>query len=188
MKFTRRLMVLAAAVVIVAAACSTTASPAALTKIRLQLQWFPQAQFAGYFAAVDQGFYKAEGLDVSILPGGVDIVPATVVQGGNAEFGISWVPKMLAPRESGADVQVIAQVFQRSGTLQVAFKAKNITKPEDRKGKKVGDMGLRQRGRAVRGRCRRRASTRPIPRTSRSSRSSSTWPPSAAARSTPPRR
>lgn len=142
MKFTRRLTVLAAAVVIIAAACSTAASPAALTKIRLQLQWFPQAQFAGYFAAVDQGFYKAEGLDVSILPGGVDIVPATVVQGGNAEFGISWVPKMLAARESGADVQVIGQVFQRSGTLQVAFKAKNITKPEDWKGKKVGTWGF----------------------------------------------
>jgi len=44
-----------------------------------------------------------------ILPGGVDIVPATVVAGGNAEFGISWVPKMLASRESGADVQVIGQ-------------------------------------------------------------------------------
>ena len=60
-----------------------------LTKVKLQLQWFPQAQFAGYFAAVDQGYYKDEGLDVTILPGGVDIVPATVVAGGNAEFGIS---------------------------------------------------------------------------------------------------
>ncbi len=142
MRFTRRLAVLGAAVMLIAAACSSSSSSAALTKVRLQLQWFPQAQFAGYFAAVDQGFYKAEGLDVSVLPGGVDIVPATVVSGGNAEFGISWVPKMLAARESGSDVQVIGQVFQRSGLLQIAMKDSGITKPADWKGKKVGTWGF----------------------------------------------
>ncbi len=141
MGFTRRLAALGAAVAIVAAACSSSGG-GALTKVRLQLQWFPQAQFAGYYAALDQGYYKAEGLDVSILPGGVDIVPATVVAGGNAEFGISWVPKMLASRESGADVQVIGQVFQRSGTLQISWKDANITKPDDWRGKKVGTWGF----------------------------------------------
>ena len=142
MKLTRKLAVLLAAVAVIGAACSSSAASVALTKVRLQLQWFPQAQFAGYYAALDQGYYKAEGIDLSILPGGVDIVPATVVAGGNAEFGISWVPKMLASRESGADVQIIGQVFQRSGTLQVAFKDKAITKPEDWKGKKVGTWGF----------------------------------------------
>jgi NitT/TauT family transport system substrate-binding protein len=122
---------------------SASASAAAeLKPIRLQLQWFPQAQFAGYFAAKDQGFYKDEGLDVTILPGAVEIVPATVVAGGQAEFGISWVPRMLAPRESGADPVVIGQVFQRSPTLQVSFKDKNITTPEQLKGKKVGSWGF----------------------------------------------
>ena len=122
---------------------SASASAAAeLKPIRLQLQWFPQAQFAGYFAAKDQGFYKDEGLDVTILPGAVEIVPATVVAGGQAEFGISWVPRMLAPRESGADPVVIGQVFQRSPTLQVSFKDKNITSPEQLKGKKVGSWGF----------------------------------------------
>ena len=115
---------------------------AALKPIRLQLQWFPQAQFAGYFAALDKGYYRDEGFDVTILPGAVEIVPATVVAGGQAEFGISWVPRMLAPRESGADGVVIGQIFQRSPTLQVSFKDKNITKPEDLKGKKVGAWGF----------------------------------------------
>ena len=143
MRTLRRLAALAAVAVFVAAGCSTgTPSAAPAIKIRLQLQWFPQAQFAGYFAAKDKGFYTAEGLDVEILAGGVDIVPATVVAGGNAEFGISWVPKMLASREQGADVQVIGQVFQRSGTLQVAWKDSNITKPEDWRGKKVGTWGF----------------------------------------------
>jgi NitT/TauT family transport system substrate-binding protein len=139
MRFGRKLAVLAAAVVLAAAGCSS--APAKNVAIRLQLQWFPQAQFAGYYAALSKGYYTAEGLDVTILPGGVDIVPATVVAGGNAEFGISWVPKMLASRESGADVQIIAQVFQRSGTTELSWKDAGITKPEDWKGKKVGTWG-----------------------------------------------
>jgi NitT/TauT family transport system substrate-binding protein len=121
---------------------ASASAPAEMKPIRLQLQWFPQAQFAGYFAAKDQGFYADEGLDVTILPGAVEIVPATVVAGGQAEFGISWVPRMLAPRESGADPVVIGQVFQRSPTLQVSFKDKNITAPEQLKGKKVGSWGF----------------------------------------------
>jgi NitT/TauT family transport system substrate-binding protein len=124
------------------AASEAPSAPAELKPIRLQLQWFPQAQFAGYFAAKDKGYYAEEGFDVTILPGAVEIVPATVVAGGQAEFGISWVPRMLAPRESGADGVVIAQVFQRSPTLQVSFKDKNITKPEDLRGKKVGSWGF----------------------------------------------
>jgi NitT/TauT family transport system substrate-binding protein len=125
-----------------AATSEAPSAPAELKPIKLQLQWFPQAQFAGYFAAKDKGYYAEEGLDVTILAGAVEIVPATVVAGGQAEFGISWVPRMLAPRESGADGVVIAQVFQRSPTLQVSFKDKNITKPEDLKGKKVGLWGF----------------------------------------------
>ena len=138
----RRSIALLAAVVVVAAACSSTSAPAELKPIRLQLQWFPQAQFAGYFAALEKGYYKEEGFDVTILPGAVEIVPAVVVEGGQAEFGISWVPRMLAPRESGADGVVIAQIFQRSPTLQVSFKDRNITKPEDLAGKKVGAWGF----------------------------------------------
>ena len=142
-------VVAAFVLILVLAACSSggSGSPGAgastaLKPIRLQLQWFPQAQFAGYFAALDKGYYKEQGFDVTILPGAVEIVPATVVAGGQAEFGISWVPRMLAPRESGADGVVIGQIFQRSPTLQVSFKDKNITKPEDLKGKKVGSWGF----------------------------------------------
>src|SRR4029079_1884529 len=112
--------------------------PAELTKVRLQLKWVAQAQFAGYYAAVDQGYYKDQGLDVQILLGGPDIDPVRVVASDGAEFGTTWVPAMLAAREGGADVVDISQVFQRSGTLEVSFKDKNITKPEDLKGKKVG--------------------------------------------------
>jgi NitT/TauT family transport system substrate-binding protein len=111
-------------------------------KVKLQLQWVTQAQFGGYFAAVDQGFYKAAGLDVQIVEGGVDIPPQKTLASGAVDFAISWVPKALAEREAGAKVTDIAQVFQRSGTLQVSFKDKNITKAADFKGKNIGNWGF----------------------------------------------
>ena len=119
-----------------AAECTTP------TPVKLQLQWVTQAQFAGYFAAIDQGFYKAQCLDVSILEGAVDIVPQTVLANGDADFAIAWVPKALASREAGANIVDIAQVFQRSGTLQVSFKDKNITSSKDYAGKKIGNWGF----------------------------------------------
>ena len=117
-------------------------APAALTPVKLQLQWFTQAQFAGYFAAVDQGFYKDAGLDVQIVEGGTDIVPQTVLAQGQADFAIAWVPKALASREQGAGITDVAQVYQRSGTLQVSFKDKGITDAAGLKGKKVGNWGF----------------------------------------------
>lgn len=122
--------------------CDASKAPAELTKVKLQLQWFTQAQFAGYYAAVDQGCYAEQGLDVEILEGGVDIVPQTVLADGQADFAIAWVPKALASREAGADIVDIAQVFQRSGTLQVSFKDKNIKTGADFKGKKIGNWGF----------------------------------------------
>ncbi len=121
-----------------APAAETCTTP---TPVKLQLQWFIQAQFAGYFAAQDQGFYADQCLDVTIVEGGVDIVPQTELANGNVDFAVSWVSKALASREAGANIVNIAQVFQRSGTLQVSFKDKNITKPEDFKGKKIGNWG-----------------------------------------------
>jgi NitT/TauT family transport system substrate-binding protein len=110
--------------------------------VSLQLQWFVQAQFGGYYAAKDKGFYAEECLDVTILEGGVDIVPQTVLAQGGADFAISWVPKALASREQGAGIVDVAQVFQRSGTLQVAWADSGITSPEDFAGKKIGNWGF----------------------------------------------
>ena len=113
-----------------------------LTPVKLQLQWFIQAQFAGYFAAQDQGFYEDMCLDVEIVEGGVDIVPQTQLANGDVDFAISWVSKALASREAGANIVNIAQVFQRSGTLQVSFKDAGITSVADFAGKKIGNWGF----------------------------------------------
>ncbi len=117
--------------------------PAApLTKVTLQLQWVTQSQFAGYYAALDKGFYRDEGLEVTIKVGAVEIVPQQVVATGGADFGIAWLPKVLASREQGSKLVNIAQVFQRSGTLEIAWKESGITKPADLRGKKVGTWGF----------------------------------------------
>jgi len=113
-----------------------------LTPVSLQLQWVVQAQFAGYYAAKDKGFYENQCLDVTILEGGVDIVPQTVLAQGGSDYAISWVPKALASREQGAMITNVAQVFQRSGTLQVSFADKNIKSAADFKGKKIGNWGF----------------------------------------------
>ena len=84
-----------------AAGSDTPVTTGDLKPVKLQLQWVTQAQFAGYYAAVDQGYYKDAGLDVEILEGGVDITPQTVLAQGNADFAIAWVPKALAVARAG---------------------------------------------------------------------------------------
>jgi NitT/TauT family transport system substrate-binding protein len=112
-----------------------------LTPVTLQLQWVAQAQFAGYYAAVDQGYYEEEGLDVTIAEGGADIVPQDVLASGDVDYAISWVPKVLGSIEQGANITDVAQIFERSATTQISFKDKNITSPADLAGKNVGSWG-----------------------------------------------
>ncbi|HEX5727989.1 ABC transporter substrate-binding protein [Microbacterium sp.] len=113
-----------------------------LKQVKLQLQWLPQAQFAGYFAAVDQGYFEEEGLEVEIIPSGGDIVPQDALANGDVDFAIAWVPKVLGSIESGANLTDIAQIFQRSGTLQVSWADSGIDSVADFEGKKIGSWGF----------------------------------------------
>src|SRR3982751_1934700 len=83
--------------------------------LTLQLKWFGDAQFAGYFVAQAKGFYKDAGLDVTIKPGGPDIAPPQVIAGGGADVIVDWMPSALASREKGAPLVHVAQPFKRSG-------------------------------------------------------------------------
>jgi NitT/TauT family transport system substrate-binding protein len=118
-------------------------APMEMTAITIQLQWFNQSQFAGYFAAKDLGYYADEGLDVTILEGAVEINPAVVVAAGEAEFGVAWTgPRTLVGRDAGADLVVLAQIFQRSPTLEVAWADSGIETIDDLAGKNVGTWGF----------------------------------------------
>lgn len=121
------------------AAAAATEPAAEAVKVRLQLKWVPQAQFAGYFVAQDKGYYKEEGLEVEILPGGPDIVPEQQVAGGSAEIGVDWVASLLTSQEQEMPLVQIAQIYQKSGLVLVSKKETGITAPADLKDKKVGN-------------------------------------------------
>ena len=121
-----------------ALALLTATAAYAADEVRLQLQWVTQAQFAGYYVALDKGYYDAENLDVSILPGGPDIAPPQVLAGGGADAMLNWMPSALAARERGLPVVNIAQPFKSSGLMLTCWKDTGITSPADFKGKTIG--------------------------------------------------
>ncbi|SFI58117.1 ABC transporter substrate-binding protein [Jannaschia pohangensis] len=127
---------------LIAAATLALATPAFAdghaNTVTLQLQWVTQAQFAGYYVALDKGFYEAEGLDVTILPGGPDIAPPQVLAGGGADAMLNWMPSALAAREKGLPVVNIAQPFKTSGLMLTCWKDTGITGPQDFRGKTIG--------------------------------------------------
>jgi NitT/TauT family transport system substrate-binding protein len=116
------------------------ASARELTPVSVQLQWVPQAQFAGYYAAKALGFWEEQGLDVTIVDGGPDIAPQVVGSDPNGpQFTTSWVPRVLDVVDAGqSDLVNIAQVFQRSGTLSVSWADDPVNSPADFAGRKVG--------------------------------------------------
>ncbi len=115
-----------------------------LSSIKLQLQWLPQAQFAGYYVALDQGYFEDEGFDdVEIIPSGGDIVPQDALVAGDADFAIAWVPKVLGTLEAtGVELTDIAQVYQDSGTLQVSWAGDGIESVADFQDKRIGSWGF----------------------------------------------
>lgn len=119
-------------------AASPAARPRAMTKVSLVLKWVPQAQFAGYYVALNKGYYAREGLDLTIQPGGPNVLPEQVVESGTATFGLDWLPSLLAQREHGQDLVNIGQIYQTTGMRLITYKTTGITSPADFKGKKIG--------------------------------------------------
>ncbi|MBP81066.1 MAG: nitrate ABC transporter substrate-binding protein [Acidiferrobacteraceae bacterium] len=115
-----------------------SATALAADKVTLQLKWVTQAQFAGYFVAQDKGFYKEEGLDVTIKPGGPDVAPPQVIAGGGADVIIDWMPSALASREKGLALVNIAQPFKRSGMMLTCRKDSGVKTPQDFPGRTLG--------------------------------------------------
>ena len=120
---------------------TSSGSSGALTPVKIQLQWYKQAQFAGYVEAVKQGYFEDEGLDVTLVDGGADIVPQTQLSTNKVDYAVAWVPKALASIEQGAKITDVAQIYQRSGTLQISMKDEDVTSVADFKGKNVGSWG-----------------------------------------------
>ncbi|MGW7159404.1 ABC transporter substrate-binding protein [Paenibacillus taichungensis] len=108
-----------------------------LTKVKIQLKWVPQAQFAGIYAAKEKGFFADEGIDAEIIPGGPDIVIEQQVVNGAADVGITGVDSLLVSRDNGLPLVSLAQISQKSSYRLIAKKSVGITDPAQMKGKKV---------------------------------------------------
>ena len=114
------------------------ATPLPPDKVTLQLQWVTQAQFAGYYVALDKGWYLEEGIDLTITPGGPDLVPVDLVAAGTRDFATSLLADLTLAIQRGTPVISIAQIQQSNGLMLVAHKSSGITGPDGFTGKHVG--------------------------------------------------
>jgi|GEM_PF-882184 len=112
------------------------AQKATLERVTIQLRWFHQFQFAGYYAAIEKGFYAEEGLRVSLRqfePGRDRLAP---VLEGKAQYGVGD-PALLKLRMQGKPVVLLAQIFQHSPSVLITRRESGIFSPEGLIGKKV---------------------------------------------------
>src|SRR5258708_5164190 len=131
-------------VLILPGCASQQAAPTATippTHVTVQLSWLHQAQFSGFYAAIDQGYYANENLTVEILAGGIGpngyISPMDQVIAGKADFGLESTNEVLKAQAAGQPLVAVASTLQRSPRAFISLTAKNITKPQDLIGKRV---------------------------------------------------
>jgi NitT/TauT family transport system substrate-binding protein len=109
-----------------------------LKKASLIPLWTPQAQFAGFYVALDKGFYIRHGVDLNILKSGPGCSPIRLLEEGRADFAVVWLTTALLHRDAGKNLVNLAQLNQRSSLMLISKKAAGIRTLTDMKGKKVG--------------------------------------------------
>jgi NitT/TauT family transport system substrate-binding protein len=135
-------------IALLAAACAAPASPPPapaapddgpeLRTVSMRLQWFPQWQFAGYIVALLKGYYEEAGLEVTLGPGGPDLVPLPLVATGADSFGSTGADTVLIAREQGIEVVALATWFQASPVAFMVHADSGISGPQDFPGRRVG--------------------------------------------------
>ncbi len=99
-------------VLVLWAAWAATAPAATPAPVKLVLNWKPEAEFGGFYAAEVNGAYAKENLNVEILPGGVGTPAVQMVGAGQAEFGIASADEVILAQDRGADVVALFTVYQ----------------------------------------------------------------------------
>jgi NitT/TauT family transport system substrate-binding protein len=119
------------------------AQPKKATLITL---WVPQAQFAGYYVAIDKGIYLKHGIDLKILRSGAGYDTFQTLKNGQADFAVLWLVTALKERSAGSKLVNISQIVQRSSMMLISKKTSGINGLQDMRGKKVGlwegDLGI----------------------------------------------
>ncbi len=109
-----------------------------LTTATMQLLWIFNVQFAGSYIAQNRGYYRAAGVDLHFLPGGVTITPEPVIASGRALVGISSPSLTGAAVNQGADLKIIGAGYQINPDCLISLAKKPITTPRDVVGKRIG--------------------------------------------------
>jgi NitT/TauT family transport system substrate-binding protein len=132
-----RQTILALGLMLAVSGCAWPARPAPLTPITVQLSFLHQAEFAGLYAAEQQGYFAAEGLEVSFLEGGSQVDFIAPVVNGAAQFGVAQPADVILARAAGRPVRSIAAIYRRSPIVFFALADSGITRPQDFVGKKI---------------------------------------------------
>lgn len=123
--------------------CSSAenASKDELKKVKIMLDWFPNTNHTGIYAAKEKGFYKEEGLDVEIVEPGEGVSADQIVAAGKADFAISYQENITHARSTGVPIVSIAAIIQENTSAFASLKEENITSPKEFEGKRYGGWG-----------------------------------------------
>lgn len=123
-------------------ACGSTQASAAPDKVTVQLSWFHGVEYAGFYSAIEKGYYADENIEVTLNPGGPELNPIDEVNNGNAQFGIGQGDSLITARANGQNFVAVATIFRNNPLAITSLKEDNIQKPEDLVGKTVGTYSL----------------------------------------------
>ncbi len=137
----RRISTLFLFLLFCAVAFPASATETALKKASLMPLWSPQAQFAGYYVALDKGIFAKHGIDMKILKAGPGYSPSQALEDGTADFAVLWLTTALQHCSTGTKLVNLAQIIQRSSMMLISRKSSGIRTVDDMNGKKVGMWG-----------------------------------------------
>lgn len=108
----------------------------AASPLTMQAAWINDAEFAGYFAAIDNGYYKEEGVDLTYLSGGPDVIPESSIIAGKADLALTTPDTTIkAIVDQGAKFKIIGAQYQKNPHGIISLASKPINTPKDLVGK-----------------------------------------------------
>ncbi|MBL8049733.1 MAG: ABC transporter substrate-binding protein [Anaerolineales bacterium] len=126
---------------IILTACGSAAAKPA-DKVTVQLSWFHGVEYAGFYTAVEKGYYAEENIEVVLNAGGPELNPLDEVANGNSQFGIGSGDGLILAKANGQNFVSVATIFRENPLAITSLKSDSIQKPEDLVGKTVGTYSL----------------------------------------------
>ncbi|MFN8413839.1 MAG: ABC transporter substrate-binding protein [Anaerolineales bacterium] len=127
-------------VTLLLSACNFKNPFAAKDKVNVQLSWFHSVEYAGFYTAIEKGYYSDENIETNLIVGGPTVDSLSEVKNGNAQFGITTGDSLVVARSNQENFVAVATVFRHSPLVAISLRGNNIKKPEDLVGKNIGTI------------------------------------------------